>query len=51
MTPEAGHGAIAHRPCAIDMGVASIKNPDRKLDNRCGESTKPAFYIAPKPQK
>jgi len=45
--PEAGHGAIAYQECAIDIGVAFIDNPNRKLDNRCGESVKPKFYIAP----
>ena len=45
--PEAGHGAIVYQECAIDMGVAFINNPMRKLDDRCVESAKPTFYIAP----
>lgn len=45
--PEAGHAAIAYQECAIDMGVAFINNPMRKLDNRCAESVKPTFHIAP----
>ncbi|MBW8639418.1 alpha/beta hydrolase [Hoeflea sp. WL0058] len=45
--PEAGHGAIVYQECAIDMGVAFINNPGRRLDNRCAESAKPTFYIAP----
>jgi len=45
--PEAGHAAIAYQECAIDMGVAFINNPERKLNNRCAESAKPSFHIAP----
>ncbi len=45
--PEAGHGAIVYQECAIDMGVAFINNPMRKLDDRCVESAKPTFHIAP----
>lgn len=45
--PEAGHAAIVYQECAIDMGVAFINNPTRKLNNRCAESAKPSFYIAP----
>lgn len=45
--PEAGHGAIVYQQCAIDMGVAFINDPSRKLDNRCAESARPAFHIAP----
>lgn len=45
--PEAGHAAIAYQECVIDMGVAFINDPSRKLDNRCAESSKPGFYIAP----
>lgn len=44
---EAGHGAVVYQPCVVDMGVAFINNPTRKLDNSCPESTKPDFYIAP----
>lgn len=46
--PEAGHAAIVYQECAIDMGVAFINNPKRKLDNRCADSAKPTFYIAPR---
>ncbi len=45
--PEAGHGAIAYQQCAIDMGVAFINNPKRKLSNHCAETLRPKFYIAP----
>ena len=45
--PESGHAAIAYQECAIDMGVAFINSPMRKLDNRCAKSAKPTFYIAP----
>jgi len=45
--PEAGHAAIVYQECAIDMGVAFINNPERKLGNQCAESIKPSFYIAP----
>jgi pimeloyl-ACP methyl ester carboxylesterase len=49
--PEAGHAAIAYQECAIDMGVAFINNPRRKLNNQCAKSAKPTFYIAPQLKK
>lgn len=45
--PEAGHGALLYQKCAVDMGVAFINDPTRKLDDRCPQSIKPKFYIAP----
>ena len=45
--PEAGHGALLYQKCAVDMGVAFINDPTRKLDDRCPQSSKPKFYIAP----
>lgn len=48
---EAGHGAALYQPCVVDMGVAFINDPARKLDNRCAESTRPDFYIAPEGKK
>ncbi len=45
--PEAGHGAVVYQPCVVDMGVAFINDPSRKLDNSCAESARPTFYIAP----
>lgn len=44
---EAGHGAVVYQPCVVDMGVAFINDPTRKLDNSCPASTEPEFYIAP----
>jgi pimeloyl-ACP methyl ester carboxylesterase len=47
LIPESGHGAIIYQPCAVDMGVAFLNNPERKLVNSCAETIKVQFYIAP----
>ncbi|SFZ84653.1 TAP-like protein [Devosia enhydra] len=47
VVPEAGHGALIYQRCAVEMGVAFINDPARRLEDVCGPALKPSFYMAP----
>ncbi|WP_425049522.1 alpha/beta hydrolase [Psychromarinibacter sp. S121] len=47
--PEAGHGVIMFSPCARDIAVGFLEDPQAEVSTVCTEALKPKFYIPPAP--
>lgn len=45
IVPEAGHGSIAYQPCANDISVAFLNNPNDTPETSCLEALTPRFVL------